>query len=91
LKPRKTKVPAVPLKKVVPYRTRMTTKWASALKSIFKEIGEAGITSPHAIVMEFDRRRIVAPQGKAWTPWLVHQGLRSLGVKYPWEWSGKLD
>jgi len=91
LKPRQTKVSATPLKEVVPYRTRVTVKWASALKPIFQELGEAGVTSPHAIVMELDRRRIIAPHGKPWTSWLVYQGLKSLGIKHPWEWNGQLD
>ncbi|MBA1154959.1 hypothetical protein [Microvirga mediterraneensis] len=91
LKPRKTKVPATPLNEVVPYRTRVTVTWASALKPIFKELGEVGVTSPHLIVMELDRRRIIAPHGRPWTPWLVHQGLKSLGIKHPWEWNGQLD
>ncbi|SCY23938.1 hypothetical protein [Microvirga guangxiensis] len=90
LKPKQTKVPDAPLKDVVPYRMRARIKWATALRPIFKECGETGITSPHLLVMELERRRISAPYGKTWTPWLVHQALRSLGVKYPWEWDGKL-
>ena len=91
IKPRQTKVPDAPLKEVVPYRTRVTARWASALKPVFKELGEAGITSPRTILVELHRRRIVAPHGTKWTPWLIYLGLKSLGIKNPWGWSGKFD
>lgn len=91
LRPRKVKVPDSPLKDIVPYKERMVANWAKPLETIFRELGEAGVTSLPNVAAELERRRIATPHGKPWSTWLVQRALKGLGVKHPSVWDGTLN
>lgn len=90
LKPRRRKVPDVPLGKVVHHKARREVPWAMSLRPLLEKLGADGVMSVRDLAAELSRRGIETPSGDPWSPWLVQTVLRRLGVKNPWEWSGTI-